>query len=219
MNENSIPRCLRNWAIFGLILVTGSTMLPGAEKIFLKDMAGEPGWPPVGVWQKKEIVFEAEKSYENPYKQVEVWVDLKGPGFEKRCYGFWDGGKTFKVRIMATAAGNWSWRSGSNQRDSGLNGKTGTFSARDLSESEKEANPNLRGMIKASANGHAFEYADGTPFFLLGDTWWSAGTFRYPWYDDDRQRAIAHGAGFKDYVRLRKKVDIEHLRDCRKTST
>ena len=28
-------------------------------------------------------------------------------------------------------------------------------------------------MIRATPNGHAFEYADGTPYFLLGDTWWA----------------------------------------------
>jgi len=39
-----------------------------------------------------------------------VWVDLKGPGFNKRCYGFWDGGKTFRIRITATAPGTWTWR-------------------------------------------------------------------------------------------------------------
>ena len=59
-------------------------------------------------------------------------------------------------------------------------------------------------MIKASANSHAFEYADGTAFFLLGDTWWATPTFRYRWYDDDRARSMGHEAGFKDYVRFRK---------------
>ncbi len=58
-------------------------------------------------------------------------------------------------------------------------------------------------MIKASANGHAFEYADGTPYFLLGDTWWSIPTFRYRWYDDDRPRPIGPTGGFKDFVQFR----------------
>lgn len=53
------------------------------------------------VWEKVEIALRAEKSYENPYKEVEVWLDLKGPGFEKRCYGFWDGDNLFRVRRPA----------------------------------------------------------------------------------------------------------------------
>ncbi len=157
------------------------------------------------VWEKVEITLYAEKTYENPYKEVEVWVDLKGPGFEKRCYGFWDGDNVFRVRVLARAAGTWSWRSGSNQQDTGLNGKSGKFTAIAWSEAEKEINPCRRGMVKASANGHAFEWADGTPFFLLGDTWWPVATFRYRWYDDDKERPIGPGAGIKDYLRFRRK--------------
>jgi len=158
-----------------------------------------------GVWEKVEITLYAEKSYENPYKKVEVWVDLKGPGFEKRCYGFWDGDNVFRVRVLASAAGMWSWRSGSNKSDRGLNGKSGSFEAVECSEAQKEENPCRRGMVKASANGHAFEWADGAPFFLLGDTWWPVATFRYRWYDDDKERPIGPGAGIKDYLRFRRK--------------
>ncbi len=158
-----------------------------------------------GVWEKVEITLYAEKTYENPYKEVEVWVDLKGPGFEKRCYGFWDGDNVFRVRVLASAAGTWKWKSGSNQSDRGLNGKSGSFEAVGWSEAQKEENPCRRGMVKASANGHAFEWADGTPFFLLGDTWWPVATFRYRWYDDDKERPIGPGAGIKDYLRFRKK--------------
>ncbi len=42
------------------------------------------------VWEKVEITLHSERQYENPYTDVEVWVDLKGPGFSNRCYGFWD---------------------------------------------------------------------------------------------------------------------------------
>jgi len=159
----------------------------------------------VHVWEKVEITLHAGKHYDNPYTEVEVWIDLEGPGFEKRCYGFWDGDDVFCVRVLAAAPGLWKWNSGSNQSDPGLNGKRGEFTAVAWPEAEKQANPCRRGMIKASANGHAFEYADGTPYFLLGDTWWSVPTFRYRWYDDDKQRPIGPDAGFKDYVRFRRK--------------
>ena len=155
------------------------------------------------VWEKVEITLQANKSYKNPYTDVQVWVDLEGPGFDRRCYGFWDGGKTFRVRVLATTPGTWTWRSGSNKSDAGLNAKTGKFTAAAWSEAEVNKNPCRRGMIKASANGHAFEYADGTPFFLLGDTWWSTPTFRFPWRDDNRRHPIGPKAGFKDYVRFR----------------
>ncbi|MGD0253351.1 MAG: DUF5060 domain-containing protein [Verrucomicrobiota bacterium] len=156
------------------------------------------------VWEKVELTFRAKNSYANPYTNVEVWVDLKGPGFDKRCYGFWDGGDVFRVRILATRPGKWTWRSGSNQKDAGLNNQRGSFTAVEWSEADKAAMSIRRGFIQPSANGHAFEYADGTPFVLLGDTWYAAGTFRFKWNDDDVERPIGPDAGFKDYVRLRK---------------
>jgi len=158
----------------------------------------------IHVWEKLELSFEARGSYSNPYTEVEVWVDLEGPGFQKRVYGFWDGGNIFRVRVVATAPGEWFWRSGSNQNDPGLNGKKGSFIAVEWTEEEKEENPNRRGFIQPTKNGHALQYADGTPFFLLGDTWWAASTFRYKWYEDDTERDIGPEMGFKDMVRYRK---------------
>jgi hypothetical protein len=106
---------------------------------------------------------------------------------------------------MATKKGQWKWVSGSNQSDNGLNKKNGTFTAKTWTGEEKGTNPLRRGMVKASANGHAFEYDDGTIYFMLGDTWWPTGTFRYPWYDDNKEHPIGPTAGFKDYVKYRKK--------------
>jgi len=160
------------------------------------------------VWEKVEIALHAIGAHANPYTDVEVWVDLKGPGFEKRCYGFWDGGNTFRVRIVATTLGTWTWRSGSRPQCPGLSGVTGTFTAVAWTEEEKKANPCRRGMIRASQNGHAFAYADGTPFFLLGDTWWATPTFRYRWHDDDKPRPLGPGAGFKDYVAYRRRQEF-----------
>ena len=158
----------------------------------------------VHIWEKVEIVLEAEGTYSNPYTEVDVWVDLSGPGFEKRVYGFWDGGRVFKVRLVATAPGEWKWQSGSNTSDRGLNGKSGEFQAVEWDEKEKEENPCRRGFIYPTPNGHAFMYADGTPFLLLGDTWWATPTYRYKWYEDELSRPIGPDMGFKDMVKFRK---------------
>jgi len=156
----------------------------------------------VHVWEKQELTLASTNSYANPYTDVVVWVDLKGPGFSKRIYGFWDGGRSFKVRLVATKPGQWTWVSGSQPEDAGLAGKTGSFDAIAQTEEEKKANPLRRGFLRATANGHALETADGTPFLVIGDTWWALGTNRFHWYDDDQQRAIGPAAGFKSYVRL-----------------
>ncbi len=85
----------------------------------------DSGVPVVHPWQSLQITLEADRSYRNPYMEVDSWVDLKGPGFEKRIYGFWDGGDVFRVRLVATE------------------------------------------------NGHALQYADGTP---VRSAWRQAGT-------------------------------------------
>jgi hypothetical protein len=160
------------------------------------------------VWEKVEITLHAQRQYHNSYADVVVWVDLKGPGFEKRCYGFWDGQDFFRVRVMATGPGAWSWRSGSRPPDSGLNGVRGAFTATEWTEMEKRDNPCRRGMVRPSDNGRAFQYADRTPYFLIGDTWWATPTFRFRWRDDDTPRPLGPEAGFKDFVAYRRKQEF-----------
>jgi len=158
----------------------------------------------IHVWETQELTFTAKNSYKNPYTDVIVWIELSGPGFKKRVYGFWDGGDTFHVRLVATQPGLWTWKSGSEPTDPGLTGNTGSFTAIDWSEKEKNENPLRRGFLKPSENRHALNYADGTPYFAVGDTWFTLGGSRFKWYDDDIERPIGPTAGFKDYVRYRK---------------
>jgi hypothetical protein len=152
----------------------------------------------------QELTFQAKNAYKNAYTDATVWVDLSGPGFNKKVYGFWDGGNTFRVRVVATKPGTWTWKSGSTPNDAGLSGKTGSFTAVDWTEKEKNENPLRRGFLKPSTNGHALNNADGTPFFIIGDTWYALSANRFKWYDDDKERPIGPEAGFKDYVRYRK---------------
>ncbi|MCL2318566.1 MAG: DUF4038 domain-containing protein, partial [Treponema sp.] len=155
------------------------------------------------LWEVQEVALQAAKAFENPYMDVDVWIDLEGPGFKKRVYGFWDGGNTFKVRYTAVHPGQWSYRSGSFPEDLGLCGRTGTFAAEEATEAEKEKNPALRGILRPSANGRGFVHPDGKSFFMAGDTWWAVPTYRFKWSDDDRERPIEEGY-FKDLVKFRK---------------
>jgi hypothetical protein len=167
-------------------------------------LAASPAIAAVHVWEKQELTFTAAHSFTNPYTEVTVWVDLTGPNFKQRVYGFWDGDRTFRVRVVATEPGHWSWQSGSAPADEGLSGKSGAFDAVEWSAAEKQRNPLRHGFLRSTPNHHALEQADGTPFFILGDTWWSTGTNRFRWYDDNEERPIGPTAGFKDYVRYRK---------------
>lgn len=162
----------------------------------------------VHVWEMKQISLKAEKDYENCYTDVTCWIELKGPNFSKRIYGFWDGGRDFLVRIVATEPGNWQWTSGSNQPDdNGLNNHSGELTAVDCSEEEKQQNPNRHGFVRPTPNGHALQYADGTPFFMIGDTWLAGTTWRLPFrgVTPAKNYTPGPGIGFEDAVAYRKK--------------
>lgn len=163
----------------------------------------------IHVFEIQEITLIASGNYKNPYTEVKCWVDLQGPDFEKRIYGFWDGEQTFKVRVTATCPGNWEWISGSNtEDDNGLNGQAGSFNVESWSEQEKAENPNRRGFIHPTSSRHALQYADGTPFFFIGDTWWAASTWRYPLTGvapEDNWNPRPQNHSFENMLRYRQK--------------
>jgi hypothetical protein len=166
--------------------------------------AGNPS--DVHVWEMYEVTLKAEKEYKNYYSDVTCWVELKGPDFSKRVYGFWDGRNIFIVRIVATKPGKWQWISGSDQPDDkGLN-RSGEFNAIRWTEKEKKQNPNRRGFVRSTSNGHALQYADGTPFFMIGDTWLAGATWRLPFRSaaPEKNYVPSPGIGFEDAVAYRK---------------
>lgn len=191
-----------NFSFINILMVLSFFILPPGNSVQADDQNE------IHVWEMKEIVLTAENEYDNYYTDVNCWVDLEGPNFSKRVYGFWDGENIFKVRITATKPGEWNWRSGSNHPDDeGLNSKSGSFIAVEWTEDEKEENPNRRGFVRATPNGHALQYADDTPFFMVGDTWLAGATWRLPF----RNAVTSHnykpgpGIGFEDAVMYRKK--------------
>ncbi len=160
------------------------------------------------VWDGQEITLQAARDYANPYVDVVCWIELEGPGFARRVYGFWDGGRTFRIRFVATAPGEWSWRTGSNQPDdAGLNGGAGALRAVAWSDAEKEENINRRGFVRATPNGRALEHADRTPFFMTGDTWLAASTWRLPFGGTPAAADYvpAPGISFEEAVAWRKR--------------
>ena len=180
--------------------------------LFASVCRGAEPTPPVHVYERVELTLTAANTYTNAYTDVEVWVDLRGPGFNRRCYGFWDGGQVFRVRITAPHPGRWTWVSGSNQKDTGLVNHTGEFFATEWSEAEKKGNPNRRGFVSATPNGRALQYADGTPFFAIGDFFYAACSARMRWRDSDEDFPVdtAEG-GYKDAVKFRQRQQFNML--------
>jgi hypothetical protein len=173
----------------------------------LPDMAAANKPIDIHIWEMQEIVLKAENKYKNYYTDVTCWIELQGPDFSKRVYGFWDGENIYIIRIVATKAGKWQWTSGSNQpEDHGLNNHQGEFIANNWTKEEQIQNPNRHGFIRSSPNGHALQYADSTPFFLIGDTWLAGSTWRLPFRNATPPDSYkpGPGIGFEDAVAYRK---------------
>ena len=162
--------------------------------------SGDPFTATTHVYEIVEETFVATRAYDNPYLDIDLWVKLTGPGGTYRIPAFWDGGNTFRVRLVATSPGTWRWSTVSHTDDTGLDKKHGTFEAIAWTEAELEANPNRRGFIRVAPDEHTLEYADGTPFFYVGDTWWTALTGIYAWESDQCLSKVS----FQKAVALRK---------------
>src|ERR1019366_9099107 len=104
MLEENVPmKSVRDLARLSLLVVLAAA--PGRS-------AG------VHVWEKQELVLTSTGAFANPYTRVTVWVDLTGPGFKKRVYGFWAGERTFRVRVLAAASDRQQARLGTGRRNS-----------------------------------------------------------------------------------------------------
>ena len=49
------------------------------------------------VYEVVELTFNANKTHANPYIDVDLWVNLNGPGGTYRIPAFWDGGNNFRA--------------------------------------------------------------------------------------------------------------------------
>ncbi len=119
-----------------------------------------------------EAFFTSSSAYADPIRGVSLSVTFTGPrDTHATVPAFWDGGNIWRVRFSPPTAGVWSFTShASDTSDSGLHGRTGTFTAPDYTGDL----PLLRhGPIRAAADGTHLVHADGTPFFWLADTAWN----------------------------------------------
>jgi len=123
-------------------------------------------------WRVHEISFAAQGEYADPFSEVELDVTFTGPGdITMVMPAFWDGGGTWKVRFAPTEPGNWSYiTSCSNTSDAGLHDQSGLFTCVAYTG---ELEIYRRGFLKTEPGVRYLMYADGTPFFYLGDTHWS----------------------------------------------
>jgi len=133
-----------------------------------------------------EISFLSQKDYKDPFNEVILDVVFTDPqGYSRKVPAFWDGGRKWKVRYASSMTGihHW-WSECSNKKDSGLDEVKGTVNI------SPYTGDNLlfkHGPICIAPDSRHFEYADGTPFFWLGDTWWLGLSKRLHFPDEFKQ--------------------------------
>jgi hypothetical protein len=122
-------------------------------------------------WQAVEIMLTSSVKYADPFQDVDVTATFTRPGSKAITRpAFWDGGLTWKVRFAPPQAGLWTMTTrATDARNSGLHHVTRTVQCDPYS-----GNLDIykHGFLKVSGNGRYLTYADGTPFFYLGDTHW-----------------------------------------------
>ncbi|HLK13682.1 MAG TPA: DUF4038 domain-containing protein [Fimbriimonadaceae bacterium] len=130
-----------------------------------------------------ELTFHAAKAPADPFNDTSVDVEFTDPAKVSRTVpAFWDGADVWKVRYASGLVGVHHFRTHcSDPTDDGLNGKTGSVRI----DPYKGDNPLFEhGPIMVGKDGRHLAYADGDPFFWLGDTWWMGLAERLHWPEE-----------------------------------
>ncbi len=130
--------------------------------------------------QKNRVIclkFESSKAFENPFLDCTVTAAFTAPsGQVITREAYWDGGRSYVVSFAPTETGVWSYIL-SAREDSGLDKVSGQVECIPYTGS---LDIYKHGFLKISGDKRYFTYADGTPFFWLGDTHWEF-SYREKW--------------------------------------
>ncbi len=123
-------------------------------------------------WVAVEIEFNASETVRDFNDAVlDVTFTNRKTGTSLTMPGFWDGGTAWKVRFAPTEYGIWDYETKtSGETDIGINGIKGTLASNPYTG---DLEIYKRGFIQVKEDCRYFVYADGTPFFYLGDTHWT----------------------------------------------
>ncbi len=120
-------------------------------------------------WVAAEIPFTATNEIKNIQDaEVDVTFVNRTTGTKMVMPAFWDGGTDWKVRFAPTECGIWDYTLAFTGADLGITAAGGTLACNTY---KGDLDIYKHGFVNAYGNKY-FSYADGTPFFYLGDTHW-----------------------------------------------
>ena len=124
-------------------------------------------------WVCNELTFESEKVYADPFNDVDIDLYLYGNEKKYTIPGFWYGDNVWKIRFVCPEEGELYFKTiCTDKENSSLHGKTGKVNCKKYSG---DLDIYKHGFVTTRYGKKYFTYADGTPFFYLGDTHWSLG--------------------------------------------
>ncbi len=126
----------------------------------------------VAKWGRFEHAFKSSLVYSNALQEVSLRVVFTSPlGETNGVDGFWDGGRTWRVRFSPDLPGRWKYRTiCSDSANEGLFDQHGEFlctAVTGLTRFERH------GQVRVARDHRHLEHVDGTPFFWLADTVWN----------------------------------------------
>ena len=121
-------------------------------------------------WGRFEAELAAGADLKDPVQDATLEIQFTAPsGKVQTVLGFWDGGRTWRIRFMPDEVGRWTWQSRCRE-DKGLDGRKGEFNCTPYTG----ADPLCRhGAVRVSDDRWHLAHADGTPWFWLSDTAWN----------------------------------------------
>lgn len=124
--------------------------------------------PVISKWARLEQSFKSSVAYADPLREATLSAVFTAPdGRTNRIYGFWDGGRTWRIRFAPDQLGPWSYETTcSDPGNKGLHRQSGKFICSIPNGTNRFAK---HGPVRVAADHRHFEHADGTPFFWLAD--------------------------------------------------
>jgi len=110
-----------------------------------------------------ELTFSTKIEYSNPFAEIDVDCTFRSPsGREVTMPAFYDGGSVWRVRFTPKEIGDWKYKISTSPEDNNLC-QQGTFTVEKAGED--------RAFLRTCPGKYwGFEYENGKPCFLLGDT-------------------------------------------------
>ena len=113
----------------------------------------------IETWDRFEVSLSGPQTG-NPFNDISLTAEFTNGTDKIKVDGFYDGAGKYKLRFMPQKAGEWKYKTTSNNK--ALNGKTGAFTC-------VAATGSNHGPVKVADTYH-FKYADGKRYYPFGTT-------------------------------------------------